>query len=89
MVRTVPSQEKAGKVNYEIMMPECGRSKVVHINLLKKWQQRDTVCTNVIEEDPIIVDYRWKGDTLRVGEQLGSRTTKPARGTAGTLPECH
>ena len=55
------------------MMPEWGSSKVVHINLLKKWHQRETAYANVIEEDPEIVDYHWKeGDTLRVGEQLGA-----------------
>ena len=45
-------------------MPEQGSSKVVHINLLKKWHQRETTNANVIEEDPKIVDYRWKKDTL-------------------------
>ena len=66
-------KKKLGKVNYEIMMPEWGSSKVVHINLLKKWHQRESAYANVIEEDPGIVDYCWKeGDTLRVGEQLGA-----------------
>ena len=54
-------------------MPERGSSKVVHINLLKKWHQRETAYANIIEEGPEIVDYRWKeGDTLRVREQLGT-----------------
>ena len=58
-------KKKLGKVNYEIMMPERGSSKVVHINLLKKWHQRESAYANVIEEDPGIVDYCWKeGDTL-------------------------
>ena len=49
-------KKKLGKVNYYIMMPEWG-SKVVHINLLKKWHQRETAYANVIVEDPEIVDY--------------------------------
>ena len=31
-------------------MPEEGSGKVVHINLLKKWHQRETAYANVIEE---------------------------------------
>lgn len=50
MVRTVQSQQKLENVNYEIMMPEEGSGKVVHINLLKKWHQRETAYANVIEE---------------------------------------
>ena len=66
-------KKKLGKVNYEIMMPEQRSSKVVNINLLKKWHPRETAYANVIEEDPEIVDYRWKeGDTLRVWEKLGA-----------------
>ena len=66
-------KKRLGKVNYEIMMPERGSSKVVHINLLKKWHQRETAFANVIKEDPGIVDYCWEGgDSLRVGEQLGA-----------------
>ena len=49
------AKKKLGKVNYE--MPERGSSKVVHINLLKKWHQRETAYANVIEEDPEIIDY--------------------------------
>ena len=50
-------KKQLGKVNYEIMMPERGSCKIVHINLLKKWHHRETVYANVIEEDPEIVDY--------------------------------
>ena len=54
-------------------MPKWGISKVVHINLLRKWHQRETPYANVIEENPEMVDYYWKeGDSLQVGKQLGA-----------------
>ena len=40
-------KEKLGNLNYEITILERG-SKVVHINLLKKWHQREMGYTNVI-----------------------------------------
>ena len=42
---------RAGKVNYEILMPnKGGRKQIFHINYLKKWKERKCNVNAVIED---------------------------------------
>ena len=66
---------RAGKLNYEILMPDKGGHKqIFHINYLKKWKERKCNVKAVIEDGDGLDEYYWShGREMQYGEQLTSK----------------
>ena len=62
--------KQLGQVNYEVQLER--QRKVFHVNLLRKWHQREakTSYVSVIEDEEELEGYLWEEGEPRVGEQL-------------------
>ena len=68
---------QVGKVTYEINIPERRGSKIFHINLLKKFNERGEACyINIIEDEGGIEEYRWAKEPPTVWDIVNQETAK-------------
>ena len=49
-------KKRIGRVNYELEMPECNRTKVLHCNFLKQWYPRtETRYTSIVKDSAELI----------------------------------
>jgi hypothetical protein len=64
---------RIGKVSYEVEMSKHECTKIFHINLLRKWNEREENCyANMVEDNCEMEEYRWIQEAPQFGDQLDS-----------------